>query len=41
MRDVNIFLISLSERRVLHSRKNSTSIPTQLKEVGPREAFLK
>jgi len=40
MLDVNIFLVSLSERRVFYSRKNSTSILTQLKEVGPREAFL-
>jgi len=40
MPDVNIFLVSLSERRVFYSRKNSTSILTQLKEVGPREAFL-
>jgi hypothetical protein len=40
MPNVNIFLASLSERRVFYSRKNSTSILTQLKEVGPREAFL-
>jgi hypothetical protein len=38
--DVNVFLVSLSERRVFYSRKNSTSILTQLKEVGPRKAFL-
>jgi hypothetical protein len=40
MPDVNIFLVSLSERRVFYSRKNYTCILTQFKEVGPREAFL-
>jgi hypothetical protein len=40
MPDVNIFLVSLSERRVFYSRKNSMCILTQFKEVGPQEAFL-
>jgi hypothetical protein len=33
MPDVNVFLVSLSERRVFYSRKNSTSILPKLKKL--------
>jgi hypothetical protein len=33
MPDINVFLVSLSERRVFYSRKNSTSILPNLKKL--------